>query len=379
MPGASASTPVVSQGRVFVSTADKGNDSLLAMCLDRESGKILWQHTIAKGIAQDTRSNYASPSPASDGQRVVFFYGNGDLVTFTHEGQQLWKKNIGPFAFMWTFSSSPLLYEDKLYMQILQRDVRVNDRGSPGENQSYLLALDPQTGRERFRSIRSSDAVAESLEAFTTPVPHEYQGRKELLIAGGDAFTGHDPETGSELWRWETWNPTRIGHWRLVPSPVAGNGIILACAPKKDPIYAIRAGGSGRLSDAESLAWVSREQREISSDVPTPAFYDGDFFVLSDERRALVRVEPQTGRVKWNVRIPGRRKYEASPLAADGKIYVMDFDGAVTIVNAQDGSIVRTVPMEPTLETEDLVRSSIIASDGQLFIRTNTQLYCIGK
>ncbi len=192
------------------------------------------------------------------------------------------------------------------------------------ENESYLLAMDPRTGKELWRHVRPSQAKAESREAFTTPIPFEHDGRKELLVAGGDDITGHDPATGKELWRWGTWNPGRIGHWRLVPSPIAGDGIILACAPKKDPIYAIKAGGEGRLDD-DSVAWVSRDTRDLTADVPTPAFYDGDFFVLSDPRKMLLRVDPQTGAVKWSVRTPGTDKYEASPLVADGKIYLINF------------------------------------------------------
>ncbi len=217
----------------------------------------------------------------------------------------------------------------------------------------------------------------ESREAFTTPIPFEYQGRSELLVAGGDALTGHDPQTGRELWRWGTWNPERIEHWRLVVSPVAGNGIILACAPKRDPIYAVRAGGVGPLDD-RALAWVSREQKDVSADVPTPAFYDGDFFVLSDVRKSLSRVESRSGKVKWSLRTPGDAKYEASPLAADGKLYLMNFLGTVVVVDAQQGQVLSEIPME-TPTDDDPVRSSVVAAHGRLLIRTSGKLHCIAQ
>src|SRR5206468_3658760 len=138
------------------------------------------------------------PSPATDGQRVIFFYGNGDLVAYDVDGKQLWKRNIqkeyGEFAFQWTFSTSPLLYGGKLYMQVLQRDVPANGRGKKDvPNESYLLALDPANGKELWRQLRPSEAVAESREAFTTPVPYEEGGRKQLIVIGGDCLTGHDP------------------------------------------------------------------------------------------------------------------------------------------------------------------------------------------
>ena len=195
-------------------------------------------------------------------------------------------------------------------------------------------------------------------------------------MVGGDCLTGHDAEGGKELWRWGTWNPTRIGHWRLVVSPVTSEGIILACAPKREPIYAIKAGGAGALDDS-AIAWVSQDARDVSSDVPTPASYDGDFFVLSDVRSSLSRVEPKTGAVKWTTPLPRGDKFEASPLAADGKIYTINFAGLVVIVDAQTGEIMQQIPMAE--RSESPIRSSIAAAQGNLFLRTNDKLYCIGK
>jgi len=263
-------------------------------------------------------------------------------------------------------------------VQVLQRDVPARGHGMRDKvNESYVLAVNPRTGKTLWRHIRPSKAVAESREAFTTPIPASIDGRQQLLVIGGDALTGHDLETGKELWRWGTWNPTRIGHWRHVPSPVAAGDIVLACAPKNDPIYAIRVKGTGVYDDS-AIAWVSRDVKEVSSDVPTPAYYDGDFFVLSDLRKYLSRVEPQTGKVKWSIETPGSRKYEASPLAADGKIYLIDHSGEVAIVDAADGAVIKRIEMDkPSGQTA--VRASIVAADGQLFIRTTQRLYCVGK
>jgi outer membrane protein assembly factor BamB len=371
MPGPSAATPVVSGDRVFVSSTDSKNESLLAMCFDSKSGKLRWSHTVAEGLRKDSRSTFSAPSPATDGKVVIFFFGNGDMFAYDFDGKQQWKKNLGPFAFGWTFSTSPVLYDGKLYMQILQNRSRNTD--------SYILALNPNTGQELWRHVRPSKAVAESLEAFTTPMPYEHNGKKQLLVNGGDAATGHDLETGKELWRWETWNPEKIGHWRLVPSPVAGKGVVLVCAPKSDPVYALPTDKSGQLSDGE-LFWVSREERNVTSDVPTPAFYDGDFFILSKSRRILSRVEPTSGKVKWMTQLKSRAVLEASPLAADGKIYLFNFNGEATVVEAADGKILSVIPMEDKERVGDApIRSSIIAAQGKLFIRTNSKLYCVGK
>jgi outer membrane protein assembly factor BamB len=379
MPGPGASVPAIWGDRVFVSSGDKTAKSMVAMCLDRKTGKVLWQHKVADGYNRDERSNYASPSPTTDGKIVVFFYGNGDLMAYDFAGKKLWARNVqadyGDFAFQWTFSASPLLNGGKLYMQVLQRNEPVRGKGKAGA-ESFLLAMEPATGKTLWKQVRPSDAAAESLEAFTTPAPFEHNGRKELLIVGGDCLTGHDPETGKELWRWGTWNPNKIGHWRLVPSPAFGDGVILACAPKREPIFAIKAGGSGVLGDS-GIAWTSDAKAGVSSDVPTPLFYQGDFFVLADGHKMLSRVEPKTGKVKWSLATPGNKKYEASPTGADGKIYLMNFAGDVVVVDAAKGQIVHQTPMgEPG---DDATRSSIAVSQGQLFIRTNSKLYCVGK
>ncbi|MDA0348141.1 MAG: PQQ-binding-like beta-propeller repeat protein [Verrucomicrobia bacterium] len=380
LPGPSAASPIVWDNHVFISTANPDTDTLHALCYDRNTGKLLWEHQIGKGHRRDEKSDFASNSPATDGEVVVFFYGTGSIFAYDFKGNELWNRNIekdfGRLAYGWTPSTSPLLFDGKLILQILQRNVPTRGNGEPDRvNESYILALNPKTGEKLWRTLRPSQAVAESLEAFTSPVPYEFNGRKEILVAGGDDISGHDPANGKELWRWGTWNPTRIGHWRLVPSPVAGDGVILACAPKRDPIYAVKAGGRGTLND-DDLAWVSNEERDISSDVPTPAYYDGDFFVLSDVRNALSRVEPQSGKVKWSIATPGRIKFEASPLAADGKLYLMNFNSDVVVVDAESGKVLNEIAMGD--EDEHYSRSSIAASDGQLFIRTNQTLYCIG-
>jgi outer membrane protein assembly factor BamB len=387
LPGPGACTPVVWGDHVFLSAADRDRNMLVALALDRKSGKLLWQHDIAEGISRTRRSNFASPSPTTDGKVVVFFYGSGDLAGFDVAGTKLWQRNIqndyGAFAFLWTFASTPLLYEGKLYLQVLQRDVPVRrggrrggGRSREGKIESYLLAMDPMTGKELWKHSRPSKAQAESRESFSSPIPYEKQGRKELLIVGGDAMTGHDPATGKELWRWGTWNPSRIGHWRHVPSPVANEDVVLVCAPKREPVYAIKTGESGQLGK-NAVAWISEEDGAVTSDVPTPALYDGDFFVLSDLRKNLTRVNPATGAVKWKLDTPGRAKYEASPLAADGKIYLINFDGEAVVVNAADGTIQTVIPMNPAPGYP--IRSSISAAHGRLFIRANRTLYCVGK
>ncbi len=381
LPGPAAATPVIWNDHVFISSTDVKSRTLRALAFDRKSGKQLWNHEVAQGFSQDNRSNLASPSPVTDGELVYFFYGTGDLVAYDFAGKQVWARNIqkeyGQFAFLWTFSTSPLLFDGKLYLQVLQRDTPVNGRGrSDGPNDSYLLALNPKTGKELWKQVRPSEARAESREAFSTPMPYTHAGRTELLIAGGDCISGHDPKTGAEFWRWGTWNPTRITHWRVVPSPVAMDGKAIVPAPKGAPVYAVKLGGKGELDDSW-LAWTTPE-REVSSDVSTPAIADGKLYVLNSDRKNLSRVDPATGKADWIGDLGTRTKLEASPTIADGKIYVQNFKGEVFVVAAgPEFKILHTAQMGDD-EDNDL-RSSIAVAHNQLFIRTGSKLYCVGQ
>jgi outer membrane protein assembly factor BamB len=380
MPGPAAATPIIWEDRVFISSVDASKRALVALCVDRKTGKELWRNEVAPGDKQDDKSNYASPSPVTDGKLVYFFYGNGELAAFDLDGKKAWARNLqkdyGSFAFLWTFSTSPTLYDGRLYMQVLQRDRVVNGRGKTGANDSYLLALDPKTGKELWRHVRPAEAREESLESFTTPIPFEFKGRKELLVAGGDCVSGHDLANGRELWRWGTWNPTRITHWRLVPSPVAGEGIVLVCAPKGSPVYGVRAGANGIVPD-DGFAWKSTE-REVSSDVSTPLFYNGRFYIVNSDRRTLSAVDPATGKVFWTGNLESRAKIEASPTGADGKIYVMNHRGDVFVAKAGDNfEILHQTPFGE--EGDRDLRSTIPVSQGQLFVRTGSKLYCIAN
>ena len=389
MPGPAASVPAIWGDSVFVSSSDPATQKLVAMCLDVKTGKVKWKHEVTDGYQYDDRSNLASPSPCTDGERAYFFYGTSVVAAFDFTGKEVWKRDLGKdygtFGTQWTYSSSPALDGGKLYIQVLQRNAAFEfqgrQKGNPnGSNDSYILALDPATGKELWRQVRPSDAVAESLEGFSTPVFHTHNGKRLMLISGGDTMTGHDAATGAELWRLASFNSAKIGHWRLVPSPVAGDGVALVCAPKKEPVYAVKLDSKGTI---EPL-WAS-DGKEITSDVSTPLFYQGKFYVLDSDRKALSCVEPRTGKVIWKGEFPTRQKIEASPTGADGKIYSIDFMGNVFVVKAGGESFnlvhQATFGQEGTtsVKGDRICRAGIAVAGGCLYIRAQDRLYCVGK
>jgi outer membrane protein assembly factor BamB len=243
--------------------------------------------------------------------------------------------------------------------------------------ESFLLAIDPKTGKTVYKQSRPSPARVESREAYATPIPHVRDGRKELLVVGGDVLTGHEPGSGKELWRWGTWNTDhRQPAWRLVPSVVVGGDVALVCAPKRAPVFAVKLGLQGELDDS-ALVWKSQGRpNPVSSDVPTPAYYRGYAYVLSDVEPALSKVDPKDGTVVWTTPMPREHLWRASPTAADGKIWCLNHNGLVVVVDAGDGKIVHRAAMGE--EDDDSICSSIIVAYGSLFIRTNSKLFCVG-
>jgi outer membrane protein assembly factor BamB len=381
MPGPSGATPAIWGDAVFVSTPD-ANKNLQLMCLNRKDGSVRWQKQVGTGDITKGKGNMASPSPITDGKAVYALFGTGDLAALDFQGNVLWQRNLGndygKFSIMWIYGSSPLLFEGKLYVQVLQRNPAPPDYpgmagGSP-ERESYLLALDPATGKTLWKQARASDAKLESQESYATPVPHiGPDGKAQILLVGGDCLTGHDARTGAELWRAYGFNP-KGGEWmRIVPSPVSAAGLAIACGPKKEPLLAFKTDGKGDVTQSH-LAWTFNEKK--TPDVCTPAFYDGKLFALDGDSKTLTCLDPKTGEKKWQGNLDTRTVIRSSPTAADGKIYIIDEKGTVFVCSAGDAfQVLATIPMGGSEGT----RASIAVSDGQLFVRTTEKLYCVGK
>lgn len=396
LPGPSAATPIVVGDLVFLTAADDAEGKLLALALDRESGEERWVLPSPTGFRpeggisatrRDRRSTYACPSPVADAERAIFFFGNGDLFACDREGELLWSRNLqqehGEFQFQWTFGASPMLHGGTLYLPVLQRDEPVHGRGEAGRA-SFLLAIDPANGETLFKHVRPAPARRESLEAYTTPIPYRApDGSVQILVAGGDVLTAHAPKDGAELWRWGTWNPDhREEWWRVVPSPVVGAGRILVCGPKGAPVFALgepRAGEEGAPTSVE-VAWKSEGRRNpVSTDVPTPLFYEGAFFVLGDLTGTLSRVDAATGAVVWTVSLPAKDIWRASPTGADGRIWCINHTGLLAVLSPADGKLLFQTTFADEPESSDEVAASVTPAHGALFVRTNTRLWCLGS
>ena len=370
LPGPSHATPIVWDDSVFVNTPD-ADANLLLMCLDRHSGAVRWQKQVAVGNRVKGRNNMASPSPVTDGNTVWTMFGTGDLAAFDFSGKQLWARSLtkeyGRFIINWLYGCSPLLYKGRLYVEVLRR--------VPGD--SFLLCLDPQTGSNIWRQVRPTDAIQESQEAYSTPMPAECAGRTEIIVVGGDYVTGHDAATGQELWRGGGLrNFDHRPDSRLVPSPVVADGLVFVCGAKRNPFLAFYDCGKGDITTS-GLAWSSAED---TTDCATPLFYQDKLFMLDGDKQTLGCFEPKTGKVNWRRQLGVREIFRASPTGADGRIYCFSEYATAVVLSAADGQILSTIKMSEGDQTDEgLSHSTIAAAQGCLFIRAPAHLYCIAK
>lgn len=376
LPGQSGATPAIWGDSIFVTSPD-AESNLLLLCLDRVTGKVRWQKQLGTGNFTKGNNNLATPSPATDGKLVIAMFGTGDLAALDYSGKVLWarqlEKEYGKLAINWLYGASPLLYNGKLYVQLLQRNPptykhAIDDRPT---RESFLLCLDPQTGTYLWKQPRTTEAPGECMESYATPIPLHGISGDEILLVGGDYVTAHDAATGKELWRCGGLNPTHQDWGRIVPSVVTCGDLIFASGPKSKMFLAIRDGGQGTVSDTH-VAWRITEN---APDVCTPLVYDGRLFVLDGDKKVLYRCDPKIGTKLWSGAWPVDSVTRASLTGADGKLYGISESGKIVVAEA--GNEFKILAVNTLGEAP--CRSSIAVSDGQLFIRTAKNLYCIGK
>jgi outer membrane protein assembly factor BamB len=364
MPDRSGATPIIWGDIIFLNVAEADKDSLSLWAVDRTKGDVLWKKALGGGNTMMRKQNMSSPSPVTDGKRVFVMTGTGVFKAFDFKGTELWTRDIqadyGKFGLNWGYASSPLLYEGSLYVQVLH--------GMKTDDPSYVMKIDPNTGKTTWKVDRPTEAIRESPDSYTTPAVAKTGAKTwELVITGGDAVTGHDPATGKELWRANGLNPENNPFHRIVASPVVVDGLIYAPSRVK-MMLALKPGGRGDVTTS-SKVW----EFDRGPDVPTPVS-DGKYVYVVDDRGVLHLLDAKTGAVIYGPQRLLSGTYSSSPVLADGKLYISNEDGVTVVVKAGPEF---AVVAENKLEEYTL--SSPAVSDGQLFLRTAGHLYCIGK
>lgn len=385
LPSWSGSTPAVWGDRIFISSPaattkqpaaqteggrpgrparDPGGDVINLHCFNRGDGKELWKHEVATGNYFKMKQNMSSPSPITDGEHVWISTGIGMLRCFDMDGKEIWKLNIpekyGKFGHNHGYASSPLLYKDRLIVPVLH--------GMFTDDPSYLLALDKLTGKEIWRVERPTDAIKESPDCYATPQLLMYNGEAQVVINGGDIVTANDMRTGKEVWRVKGGNPTNSPFFRVIASCVVAGDTVFSPSRKK-PLTAVKAGGHGDVTDANVL-W----RTDLGPDVPTPVS-DGKYLWIVDDRGVFVCLDAKTGKPLYEPQRIATGTYSSSPTLAEGKIYAVNENGTTTVLEAgPEFKIIAT----NELDAGYTLASPVVAGN-QIFMRTESSLYCIQK
>jgi outer membrane protein assembly factor BamB len=382
MPSWSGASPVVWGDRVFVTSPsgsgsrderllegrpphDPGGDAILLICLSAEDGRIRWQRELDGGNRLARKQNLSSPTPVTDGTHVWVVTGTGTVTAFDMDGNEKWRWNLvekyGEFGLNFGYASSPVLHDGRLIMQVLH--------GYLTDDPSYLVACDALTGKILWHHIRPTDAVSECPDAYTTPALLPWKERTHIVVSGGDYVTGHNPATGEEYWRAGGLNPSKSEVFRIIASPAAVDGMIYAPSRKK-PLLALRMTGDGE--DVKPvLAWKYDDR--AGTDVPAPAC-DGKYLYMAEDRGYITCLDAKTGAVIWGPESTTRATVSASPVLADGKVYIVNEEAVTSVVAA--GKTFRLIATNELDGSYTLATPAIAGS--RIYIRTGTHLYCIG-
>jgi outer membrane protein assembly factor BamB len=364
LPQFSGATPVIWGDTIFLNVAEADRDNLSLWAVRRTTGEVLWKRHLSTGNHKEQKQNMSSPSPVTDGSTVWAVTGTGLVRAFDFAGTELWvrdiQKDYGRFGLNWGYASSPLLDDGDLFVQVLH--------GMKTDDPSYILRIDGASGKTLWRVERPTNAIRESPDSYTTPALVRNGNAKEIVITGGDVVTGHDPASGKELWRVDGLNPTNNPNFRIIASPLVVGTIVIA-PTRERPMLAIKAGGRGDVTTTHKM-WTF----DNGPDVPTPVS-DGKILYTVNDRGIAFALDLQSGKVVYGPERLKSDSYSASPVLAEGRIYITSENEGVT-------SVYTAGPKFELLAQNalnDYCLSSPAMSEGQIFIRTTGHLWAIGQ
>ena len=362
-PSRTGSTPIVWADTIFlnVATAEFTGD-LELWAVDRNKQAVIWKKPLGSGNKAGRKQNMSTPSPVTDGRMVWAMTGTGIVKAFDFAGSEKWARDIqkeyGAFGLGFGYASSPLLLDGDLIVQVVH--------GLRTDDPSYVLRIDGATGKTEWKVERPTEARLESPDAYTTPTVVRRGRASEIVVTGGDVATGHDPVTGKEIWRVEGLNPENAPNYRLVASPVVWQGIVIA-PTRVQPMLALdvanRAGGTPKT------LWSFSQ----GPDIPTPVT-DGSLVYIVRDNGAVFALDLKTGAVVYGPERLPPGTYSASPVLADGHIYVTSEEGLTSVYKAG-----RKFEIVAQNALDDYCLSSIAISQGQIFLRTSKHLWVIGE
>jgi outer membrane protein assembly factor BamB len=383
VPGKGHSSPVIWGDRIFLTTAvptgnapaaapanpapasgrrggygggggPQAEQKLMVLAFDRKTGKPLWEKVATVATPHEgfhsQYGSFASPSVLVDSKHAIAFFGSRGVYCYMHDGQPVWQKDFGiKLRMLMAFGegSSPALDGDKLVILF------------DHEGDSFLVALDKNTGRELWRTARSPGST------WSSPLVITVGGKKQVLVSATKSVAAYDLENGKLIWQ-----TTGLGR-NVIPMPVVADGVAIVMSGYQAPnLLAIRLGGEGDLTGTDAILW---QNQRGNSYTPSPVLQEGKLYVLTDNG-TISCFDAKTGKPFYSqMRLPKSYSFKASPVAANGKLYLSTEDGDVVVLRMGEKFEV--------LATNTLADQVFIATpaimDGAIYLRGQNTLFCV--
>jgi outer membrane protein assembly factor BamB len=377
IPGRGHSSPVIWGDKIFLTTAVPTEGAVtpaesqqpahgpgggagagqehkfLVICLNRHTGKVLWERVAKIAVPHEgyhrKYGSFASNSPATDGSHLYAFFGSRGLYCYDLNGKLVWEKQFPPMRMRLGFGEgvAPVLDGDKLYLKFDQ------------EQGSYLLALDKRTGKELWRVPR------EEVSSWSPPLVVTHNGRKQVVVSASNKVRSYDPATGKLIWEC-----AGLGS-NVIPAPVSADGVVYVMSGHRDPnLLAIRLGREGDLTGTDAIAWTNNRGNSYTT---SPLLHDNKLYFVTDSGM-LSCLNSRTGEAYYRQRrLPKAYNLKASPVGANGKLYLATEEGDVVVVKM--GETYEVVAVN-TLTDQVFIATPAIVGDS-LYLRSQDALYCV--
>jgi outer membrane protein assembly factor BamB len=324
----------------------------VVLCLDRRTGKVIWERVAKTATPHEgyhhQYGSFASNTPVTDGQRLYAFFGSRGLYCYDLNGKLVWEKQFPPMRMRLGFGEgvAAVLDGGALFLKFDQ------------EENSYLLALDKQSGKELWRVAR------DEVSSWSPPLAVTHEGRKQLIVSATKRVVSYDPATGKVIWECGGLGTN------VIPAPVVANGVVYVMSGHRDPnLLAIKLGREGDLKGTDAVVWTNNRGNSYTA---SPVLHDNKLYFVTDSGM-LSCLDIRTGEAFYRQRLPKPYNFKASPVAANGKLYLATEEGDVVVVKMGEKFEV--------LATNTLTDQTFIATPavvgGSIYLRGQDALYCI--
>jgi outer membrane protein assembly factor BamB len=364
LPAPGNGSPIVSKGKVFVTVATDAGKKRSLLCFDRKTGEKLWATHVSFDGDEPTHGTnpHGSSTPVADGERIVVWHSSAGLYCYDYDGNKRWNRDLGAFRHVWGYGQSPVVFEDNVILNC-----------GPGER-TFVIAVDRKSGETVWQTDEAGGASGLESEpgkraawigSWSTPMLVQVEGKPQILVSFPHHVNAYDPKTGKIIW-------TCDGLGDLVyTSPVIGDGVAVAMGGFHGPAIGFKLGGSGNVTETNRL-WhaKARNPQRIGSGVII-----GKHLFMANASESLGQcLVVETGEELWRERMPGGDNW-GSMIFVDGRLYVTNQSGSTNVIAPNPTKL----ELLATNELGDRSNSTPAFSDGQIFLRTLQNLWCIGE